>query len=747
MRLDHVESRHWIEINPANGLPTKIGFNGENQSQVISLTSKLKIETGGKDRRNPVGGLEYYDTTWSEQISRQGDPFLSQDLTGVCWRVPISIGGVAAELDYCFNRIGPAVSIGINFKGGEKIVVRNLVADLDIEFASGVWSLDIPGNGARGRLPLTDLPSSTGISPMGGLRGSSGLAYFSHASGKENVALWADANVEIPQIEICGLSSHRSAIVISSEFCSDLSKAKDLPLRLFSVDLSVPAWKEFTELFQSWLDQSGVTSPGVAPDWVKPTMIFEAQLGYSIFGRVNKYGPYPTATDLINDLDRIAALGFSCIQLMPRQPYPSYNIHDYWDIDTSYGQKSEIKRLVQESHKRGIKVIFDVLLHGVLDKESITSAADGVRSGPYKDRIDETTYDSFSSDVKDSSNYYIAWSRHIIDFEDSWRDGSPAVSPLIKEHPEWFYRDAEGKVTGVYTKAFDARSASWQDYFISAMLFLIDELDIDGFRFDAPTYNDYPNWADWASGRANASALACVGLFQKLRPQIKAKKADALMYTEPSGHLLRKSMDLNYNYDEQWLVTSLASPQARSKHGIRSGKDLALWMSDRDALLPRGAMTAHHIDSHDTFWWPTWGIKWRREQFGIDMVRLLNCIFGSLPGPFMMFIGGEEGIQDLLPKIAAFKRSAEYREGEHSWWVGADTPDELFGITYRNAGSGKSASCRTMLVNSSQSEVRVSLKPDMSSPSLETLEGAATLNGGSVVLSPRSAAVLSHQEG
>jgi 1,4-alpha-glucan branching enzyme len=85
--------------------------------------------------------------------------------------------------------------------------------------------------------------------------------------------------------------------------------------------------------------------------------------------------------DLINDLDQIADFGFTCIQLMPKQPYPSYNIHDFWDIDTSYGNKDEIKELVTKAHKLGIKVILDILLHGVLDKEIIKIAADGVRSG------------------------------------------------------------------------------------------------------------------------------------------------------------------------------------------------------------------------------------------------------------------------------------------------------------------------------------------------------------------------------
>ena len=306
------------------------------------------------------------------------------------------------------------------------------------------------------------------------------------------------------------------------------------------------------------------------------------------------------------------------------------------------------------------------------------------------------------------------------------------------EHPDWFYRDTRGSVTGVYTKAFDARNASWQRFFMDGMIFLMKELQIDGFRFDAPTYNDYPNWADWASGRAGSSALGCVGLFQRLRPEIKTLKPDALMYTEPSGHLLRKSMDLNYNYDEQWLVTAIASPDSRRSVGIRNGRDLARWMSDRDHMLPRGSMTAHHIDSHDTFWWPSWGIKWRREQFGLEMTQLLTCIFGSLPGPFMMFIGGEVGIDHILPKIAKLKLSEAYQRGKTSLWDSDSTPDELFGITYQNVNQSK-----TVLVNTSEKDVEIPISSNFPVNEVEELVGKSSRKSDVILLDAKSAVILS----
>jgi hypothetical protein len=378
--------------------------------------------------------------------------------------------------------------------------------------------------------------------------------------------------------------------------------------------------------------------------------IYEAQIGTSYFWRGKSYSRYSEIRDLIADLARIRALGFTVIQLMPKQPYPSYNVHDYGDITTSYGDENELRELVALCHSQGMRVILDVLLHGVLDGESLDAAVKGILTGPLKDRLDEKVLDTFG-------NYWIAWSRHILDFAEYWRAGSPTKTPLQASNPEWFATDSSGEVQGVYTKAFDARNPSWQRYFREAMLNLVRETDVDGFRFDAPTYNMFANWAPWARSRAFSSPLGCVPLFVDMRRDLKALKPDALMYTEPSGHLLRRSMDVNYNYDEQWLVSALLKPGGIGERAVSDARGFMQWMEDRDDFLPAGSHTAHHIDSHDTFWWPEWGQKWRREQYPLAAVRALTATFLAIDGPYMMFTGGEEGIESTLSEILEIRHS------------------------------------------------------------------------------------------
>ena len=742
MKLNHLESSHQIEIDDATGLLTALTYQAGKISRRVEISTEILLEIDGKERRAATGGLEYFDFQTVNTVKALGKPKFAQGVNGVLWQIPVSIGNVSAELIYRLDRQSAAFSYAIRFNGDQQVLVRDLETNFEINLGKDTWLINMPGNGLRKDVPLSILKKEVGISPVGGLRGSSGVIHLD-SKGSGAVALWPSNRIEIPEVSIKALADNQIQLKIGANFGSDLSKVSQVEVEICKIDLSVPGYDLFADIFQDWLRRDGYVSPNNPPTWIDGTMIYEAQIGFSVFNEVHKYSPYPEVSDLIADLDQIAQFGFTCIQLMPKQPYPSYNIHDYWDIDTSYGNKAQIKELVEKAHKLGIKVILDILLHGVLDKEIITIAADGVRSGPFAELISSETGDSFNSDVKDWHNYLIAWSRHILDFEKYWHDGSPAVSPLIAQHPDWFYRNSSGQVQGVYTKAFDARNVNWQDYFIDACKFLMTELNVDGFRFDAPSYNDFPNWAEWARGRAGASALGCLGLFDRLRPVMKQINPQSLLYTEPSGHVFRQAMDLNYNYDEQWLVTALSDVKSQSAWGINCARHLAQWVQERDKFLPAGSMTAHHIDSHDTFWWPTWGKKWRREQFDINKVALLTLIFGSLPGPFMMFSGGEIGIEQLLPKLAKVKKSQIWLTGQIKWWSDEQYPDGLFAISRSEANQ-----MVVTLVNYTDKDISVKSDLNYTLKSIELQVGqAANFEASVIKLAPFSGVVVNLEIG
>jgi alpha-amylase len=72
--------------------------------------------------------------------------------------------------------------------------------------------------------------------------------------------------------------------------------------------------------------------------------------------------------DYLNDGDQKKAgdLGVTGIWLMPINPSPSYHGYDvtnYYAVNSDYGTLDDFKRLLEECHKRGIRVIMDLVLN------------------------------------------------------------------------------------------------------------------------------------------------------------------------------------------------------------------------------------------------------------------------------------------------------------------------------------------------------------------------------------------------
>lgn len=59
-------------------------------------------------------------------------------------------------------------------------------------------------------------------------------------------------------------------------------------------------------------------------------------------------------------------LGITGIWLMPvteSSSYHGYDVVDYYSVETDYGSQADFKRLVEEAHRRGIKVIIDLVIN------------------------------------------------------------------------------------------------------------------------------------------------------------------------------------------------------------------------------------------------------------------------------------------------------------------------------------------------------------------------------------------------
>lgn len=70
---------------------------------------------------------------------------------------------------------------------------------------------------------------------------------------------------------------------------------------------------------------------------------------------------------IIEKLDYLQELGIDVVWLTPIYPSPQrdngYDISDYFSIDERYGTMEDFERLLSEAHKRGIKIILDIVVN------------------------------------------------------------------------------------------------------------------------------------------------------------------------------------------------------------------------------------------------------------------------------------------------------------------------------------------------------------------------------------------------
>ena len=108
-------------------------------------------------------------------------------------------------------------------------------------------------------------------------------------------------------------------------------------------------------------DQPAVTED---PLWYKDAIIYQIHIKSFFDSNNDGVGDFP---GLISKLDYIAALGVSAIWLLPFYPSPllddGYDIADYRGVNPDYGTLHDVKRFIQEAHKRGIRVITELVVN------------------------------------------------------------------------------------------------------------------------------------------------------------------------------------------------------------------------------------------------------------------------------------------------------------------------------------------------------------------------------------------------
>jgi len=93
---------------------------------------------------------------------------------------------------------------------------------------------------------------------------------------------------------------------------------------------------------------------------------------------------------IINKLDYIEELGVNVVWLCPVYKSPNddngYDISDYYDINGEFGTMNDIEELIHELHKRGIKLIMDLVVNHTSDEHPwFIKSKSSKENNPYRD--------------------------------------------------------------------------------------------------------------------------------------------------------------------------------------------------------------------------------------------------------------------------------------------------------------------------------------------------------------------------
>jgi maltose alpha-D-glucosyltransferase/alpha-amylase len=114
-----------------------------------------------------------------------------------------------------------------------------------------------------------------------------------------------------------------------------------------------------------------VTQLADDPLWYKDAIIYELHVRAFFDSNGDGIGDFPGLTQ---KLDYLEDLGITAVWLLPFYPSPlrddGYDIADYTDVHPSYGTLRDVKEFIREAHRRGIRVITELVLNHTSDQHS-----------------------------------------------------------------------------------------------------------------------------------------------------------------------------------------------------------------------------------------------------------------------------------------------------------------------------------------------------------------------------------------
>jgi glycosidase len=311
--------------------------------------------------------------------------------------------------------------------------------------------------------------------------------------------------------------------------------------------------------------------------------------------------------DYLNDGNPATAddLGVTALWLMPIMESPSYHgydVTDYLKIDTDYGTDADFARLISEAHRRGMRVILDLVLNhtSILHPWFFASLS---RTSPARDWY-------IWSDV--NPGYAGPWGQQV------WhpRGGAFYYGLFWSGMPDLNYRNPD------VTARMLEIARTW----------LVDR-DVDGFRLDAARHLI-------EEGVAQEDTVATRDWLAEFRAAVRTWSPDAYVvgevWSEPETIARYVGSGIDQGFEFSLADAVLSGVRDGSASRIRDALSRAL------RVYPDGAF-ATFLANHDQ------DRAMNRLLGNTARVKLAAAILLTLPGTPFLYYGEEIGMTGTKP--------------------------------------------------------------------------------------------------
>ncbi|MDG5766137.1 alpha-amylase family glycosyl hydrolase [Balneolales bacterium ANBcel1] len=294
---------------------------------------------------------------------------------------------------------------------------------------------------------------------------------------------------------------------------------------------------------------------------------------------IRQYTEEGTFSAFAEHLDRLEEMGVGILWLMPIHPIglenrlgslgSYYSVRDYKDINPEFGTLEDFEDLVREIHERGMYVMLDWVPN-------------------------HTSWDNY----------------------------------LTEEHPEWYITEGGEFIPPPGTGwsdviQLDHSNPDLLDYMIDAMLFWVEEYNVDGFRYDAVSHVLEDDFLD------------------DLNQALKDARPDIFLLAE---HHEPKWHDLGFDMSFGWGLYGFGHGVLRRiADGDDDAGDLHNYMQDEINRFPPEAYRMYFTSNHDENSW----VGTTAELFG-DAAEVFAVLTHTISGMPLIYSGQEAGLDERL---------------------------------------------------------------------------------------------------